>query len=259
MKGFKICVFGILSVFLSCNSQKIDDTTHKKNNGSLIFEISEKVSDELLLESRLKLMDSILEKNQSSVYKELKALNINPVFDPRLHMLKSLSSHIVIKDSIIYTFKGKINKSNNTYETYKHLKYNLNENRYSTLIPHDTLTSYGKKEDIIYKEESDIVEILEFKRDRKVISGFNCFKIKVKIQNKISDEDVELKPIFDLFPYTYYDMYVTKGIKIPIHPHMQYRSILNKYYPLEITEYSDVTKGFEKNIKIRQMSLSTID
>lgn len=82
--------------------------------------------------------------------------------------------------------------------------------------------------------------INEFRNEKKIIQGIECFKIVVTAQDDIGNEEM---PDFFRNLKTEYTMYVTDRIKCSFHPVVWYKIILDKYYPLEITESNEVLKG----------------
>lgn len=98
------------------------------------------------------------------------------------------------------------------------------------------------------------LKIQELKKEKKIIKGVKCFKIKVsytvviifdkknefpglKVPDKIMDFESE--------------MWVTEKIKSIYHPAFKIREILEKYYPLEIKEKNNSRKGIVRIIRIQ--------
>ncbi|CAL2079301.1 hypothetical protein T190611E02C_10831 [Tenacibaculum sp. 190524A05c] len=112
------------------------------------------------------------------------------------------------------------------------------------VIDNETKSSYflAKKDSstiFLKKKLSDIninwkEEVKEFRNDKKIINGFNCFKIEYIKTKKISNQIEER---------TKYILYVTQKIDIKNHPLFKNDLILNKYYPLYIEEYMDGIQG----------------
>jgi hypothetical protein len=53
------------------------------------------------------------------------------------------------------------------------------------------------------------------------------------------------------------ELWVTQEIKCNYHPVINEEEILNKYYPLEIIEYSDEIKGQKTTYKIESLDINS--
>ena len=131
----------------------------------------------------------------------------------------------------------------------------------------DTINKYFSKNGEIYKEttlnkitgietnefneyveneEDEIIKLTEFKNETKLINGFNCYKVIYNYkEQKVSDFDFLSEVTTNIR-----ELWVTEKIKCNFHPVINEKEILDKYYPLEILEYSEEIKGFETNYKL---------
>ncbi len=95
-------------------------------------------------------------------------------------------------------------------------------------------------------EEDEIIKLTEFKNKTKIINGFKCYKVlcNYKESQKI-DFDFSSNLTTNIR-----ELWVTEEINCKYHPVINEKEILDKYYPLEILEYSEEIKGFETNYKL---------
>lgn len=77
-------------------------------------------------------------------------------------------------------------------------------------------------------------KIVENRKDIKKINGFDCFKVTATVTAPSNENDPSSLEIS-----MRYDMWVTDKIKCLYHPVVRFKEVLEKYYPLEITETSD--------------------
>ncbi|MGV3461303.1 MAG: hypothetical protein ACO1N9_12700 [Flavobacterium sp.] len=82
------------------------------------------------------------------------------------------------------------------------------------------------------------MKIEEYLKDIKKIQGFDCFKISVIVKTHIDEDDLS-----SLEMTTKYEMWVTDRIRCLYHPIVWFKEVLEKYYPLEIIETSDMLVG----------------
>jgi hypothetical protein len=87
--------------------------------------------------------------------------------------------------------------------------------------------------------DNNIVDIKEFKNETKMIKGYKCFKI---IYNYIEPDLGGFSTLMSGYNHKR-ELWVTDKINARIHPIINDEEILEKYYPLEIIEYSDTFKG----------------
>jgi len=73
---------------------------------------------------------------------------------------------------------------------------------------------------------SDIYLITKDLDDRKTILGYDCYK--VQLERKNYEEELED------FTTTFYDMYVTESIDLPMHALLNITKEFPEFFPLEI-------------------------
>lgn len=118
--------------------------------------------------------------------------------------------------------------------------YTINREEFGNRIVFNTTTSELKddNEEHVEIEEDEIIALTEYKDETKIINGFNCFKVTYSYIIKSKE--------LDFFPDSNTrEIWVTEEIKTPFHPVIKEKELLEKYYPLEIIEYSDEIKGYK--------------
>jgi hypothetical protein len=115
------------------------------------------------------------------------------------------------------------------------------------IINTNTLEIKDENADYVEIEENEIVKLTEFKNETKIINGFNCFKVVYSYKSKNKG--------FIFFDSNTRELWVTKEIKTPFHPVLRDNELLEKYYPLEIIEYSDEIKGMKTVYSIDKVTL----
>lgn len=109
--------------------------------------------------------------------------------------------------------------------------------------------------DNIKFEKIDIISYEEFPDDRKIISGYNCFKVKMSYKDKVDEDEKEIADLFGEI-IKYREMYVTDEIKFMFHPVVNHKEVLEKYYPLYINEIVSIMKGQNIEYTIKEISLN---
>lgn len=98
-----------------------------------------------------------------------------------------------------------------------------------------------------------ILNINEFRDENKDIEGYPCFKVEFTYSEKYSEDDWKC---FRNNLTQRMELWVTEKIKANFHPVLNSAEILEKYYPLEIIEYTDELKGVQVVYKVEKISLS---
>tara|TARA_R110000868_G_scaffold144520_1_gene363766 strand:+ start:535 stop:1320 length:786 start_codon:yes stop_codon:yes gene_type:complete len=126
-----------------------------------------------------------------------------------------------------------------------------NSETFNKLSKKDSTTFYLTKESYVFINEKNLI-IQEYKEDSKVIFGYKCFKI-VLIVKEENENDLEYNQAFKNYNEIY-ECYVTEEIKSKFHPIIKYKSLLKKYYPLEIKKKYSMLKSAEINYKIESIN-----
>ncbi|WP_296151641.1 hypothetical protein [uncultured Flavobacterium sp.] len=112
-------------------------------------------------------------------------------------------------------------------------------------------TKTGMKDNIEYYSLNKVVDLREFKNERKKINGYDCFKITYSYR----EESISGLNDFLSGYINHRELWVTEKIKCAFHPVINDRLILEKYYPLEITEHSDAIKGCETKYSLVNINI----
>ncbi len=103
---------------------------------------------------------------------------------------------------------------------------------------------YDKSRTINYKkydllETKDSYKIIKNESDRKIIMGFDCFKLTlIKEVNTLGLGD------------SIYDMYVTSEIDLPAHSILNLSKLIPGFFPLEIKVRSEKLSGFVEDYEL---------
>jgi len=89
-----------------------------------------------------------------------------------------------------------------------------------------------------------VYEIKEYKKDTKVIKGYNCHKVSVRFVPKENPND----PI--TFGPVLYEMYVTAEIDIPIYAILPFYREMLRMFPLEMRKYEERAPGIIELYKV---------
>ena len=133
-----------------------------------------------------------------------------------------------------------------TIKMYYSINGKINNRIFINRISHEV-----KDENNEYAEfyKNEIIEISEFKNEIKTINGFKCFKVIYSFNSQEKSFD------FNNFSMNNRELWVTEEIKCNYHPVINDIEILEKYYPLEIIEYSNDIKGVLTSYKIETLEL----
>ncbi len=133
------------------------------------------------------------------------------------------------RDSLIISYKTQEDKMIGDYTVIS-----TNNGTYSMLAKKDSSTFYMKNKPYFFIKESGF-EIIEYRNIKKEIAGFECFKVVVRVlENTPNTKE-----------YITYNLFVTEKISSLYHPTFNIKSVLEKYYPLEINESNSSIKGIE--------------
>lgn len=147
--------------------------------------------------------------------------------------------HLSPKNKRHFDFKEGIIVSYQTFNGEKRGDYKLIDVKNATtsmLAKKDSTTIYLKDRPYQYSE-NEVVSLKEFKNETRTIQGYKCYKVVATIKEKGSSSELVNNSL------TYKELWVADNIKCLYHPVIYEKTILKKYYPLEIKEYSDLLKG----------------
>ncbi|MBQ4818858.1 hypothetical protein [Aquimarina sp. MMG016] len=111
----------------------------------------------------------------------------------------------------------------------------------STHLSQQTIKDF----DTYYTKEKFLLKIWEDKKTIKKINGYDCYRVYVVyLDNGMVGAEQAL---------SYYTLYVTDQIKKPYHPIIKFKSILDKYYPLEVKQEMEFYEGFEMKYTLKEL------
>ncbi|QQV04075.1 MULTISPECIES: hypothetical protein [Chryseobacterium] len=114
--------------------------------------------------------------------------------------------------------------------------------------------SYNFEDNLQSFSSHVILTIVENKKETKKIKGYQCYKVvyEYKEDEKSNDED-----FMDFAGNVTYkrEMWVTDEIQCLYHPVVFEKSILEKYYPLEIKETDNTIHGFVTKYILQSINL----
>lgn len=251
----KIIKFFVFTLFLklivSCSSTNFKEPFLK---GEMIFEEKNIIDNNAVFNSSIhkyielsnKLINS-LDTTKNSFLKSIE-LDVNKMMKQELlnkySTKKKISHFYEISDSTILYYKNNsffdlINRETNSVNTFRRkdsIKLNTEEKPY----------------EYIYDESLNYI-IKEYKDSIKVINGYKCFKVVFTFDVSSSKELKKFnKNLYELFSHIEekYELYVTDKIKLKYHPTFKYKTILEKYYPLEIIKSSNLIDGVYTEYKL---------
>ncbi|MFC4636597.1 hypothetical protein ACFO3O_22020 [Dokdonia ponticola] len=255
-----VVIFFTLTFFAQATAQKIIIP----KTGIIVFEKLGKVTNQKLYDSTLSILNSKMKimfrkeitdgfTNQEIDYN---SNYVEDIIDMSMQTLDfgisgdNLKKYHVFNDSTITSYRKLNDKIQGDYQLINRntQTYSMRSKIDSTIIPIMD-NSYE------YLDEDRII-ISEYKDQNKIINGLDCFKVVLtKIDKISSDEGISL--LYDELenPQTTYVLYVTESLKCKYHPVINYKSILEKYYPLEIVEYSNLIQGIESIYSLKEFSL----
>jgi len=154
---------------------------------------------------------------------------------------ENISSVLEIKNNFDYRheFNGSIIKS---YQTFGGEV--LEENVINTKT--------GMKNNTEYYSYNEIFDLHEFRNEIKKVNGFDCYKVTYSYKEESSSG---FNDFFNGY-INFREMWVTEKIKCAFHPVVNDRLILEKYYPLEISNRSDAVKGCETKYSLVSIEIN---
>lgn len=145
-----------------------------------------------------------------------------------------------INDSIIMQYDSL--KQTDKYGYYVTTDKFINTN--NSLVYYDfPYNSLIKKNNYSFLEIKDLV-IREYRNEKKIINNINCFKLIVNyIEVNIDEDSPQINIVIDKEVYNEDELWVTEDIISTYHPAYKIKEILEKYYPLEISNKNSFMDG----------------
>ncbi|WP_276977722.1 hypothetical protein [Flavobacterium filum] len=251
------------NLFLFCNVKKDVSNDKPIEIKEIVFKKST-ISDKDLLNQTIKdFNEKFIVELKNSITEEIKEPNqdielekMNQKIDSLKPFLEMMSSdlfisenellHYKFQDSLIVSYVTVNNEIRGDYRII-----NKNKNTFYYLAKIDSTTTYFDNKPYKYRSEKGLI-VNEFKNEKKNIHGIDCFKIVIVAKDDLDEEEM---PDFLRNLTTEYSMYVTDKIKCSFHPVVWYKSILDQYYPLELIESSEFSKGSITSYELEKLVL----
>lgn len=244
-----------LSLLMGCAAHR-GNSLGLKEPKELVFEKSSHIYDTTAFkESKTALSSKLIAAMKEYAGKEGKEMD--SVLTQLADVLTKLMNKIILvkcdttvkelyyklQDSLIVSYIKIDDKIRGDYQII-----NRNNNTFYYLAKIDSSTRYLLNTPYNYRQEMSF-DLKEYRKDKKIIQGIKCFKVLLRVKDDISDDapDILKKSMFE------YTLYVTKKIQCRFHPEFWYKTVLDKYYPLEITERVDTEKGAETVWKLKKI------
>lgn len=136
---------------------------------------------------------------------------------------------------------------------------NPKKSTFVTQSKKDSLKPVTSPEEFAFSKNKDVT-IQEFRNERKLINGYNCFKVIYKFKVDFSDveeiDGVDILGILGVDQVNTTEFWVTEKIQSLFHPICRDKEILEKYYPLEIIQETSFFKGMTMSYTLKSISLT---
>lgn len=165
---------------------------------------------------------------------------------------KLLKYHHIYKKDKIYEYVTSFDYPIKDYYKFIDTKTALEKN-----VSHDSITIIKPEEPYNYSYD-EIIKLEEFKNETKEINGFKCFKVLLEYKSgENADEGLDDQDYISFVNSKKQtkELWVTENIQSVYHPVLKYKSILEKYYPLEISEFSEAMNGLKTMYVIDEFDL----
>ncbi|UPQ80069.1 hypothetical protein M0M57_04355 [Flavobacterium azooxidireducens] len=160
--------------------------------------------------------------------------------------------HHIYKNESIYEYVTSFDYPIKDYYKFIDTKTALEKN-----VSHDSITVVKPEEPYGYSFD-EIIKLEEFRNEIREINSFKCFKVLLEYKfGENADEglgDQDYISFVNSKKQTK-ELWVTENIKSHYHPVLKYKSILEKYYPLEISEFSEAMNGIKTMYIIDEFDL----
>ncbi len=254
----------LTNLFLFCNVKKEVLNNKAIEIKEIVFNKSTTINDKTLLNQTIKdFNEKIIVELKKSVKEEIKEQNqdievekMNQKIDSLKPFFEMMSNNLFIsenellhykfQDSLIVSYLTVNNEIRGDYRII-----NKNKNTFHYLAKIDSTTTYNNNIPYKYRNEKGLT-INEFKNEKKIIHGIECFKIVIVAKDDLDEEE---KPDFLRNLTTEYTMFVTDKIKCSYHPVVWYKVVLDRYYPLELIESSEFSKGTTTKYELEKIVL----
>lgn len=165
---------------------------------------------------------------------------------------RQVKYHHIYKNETIYEYITSFDYPIKDYYKFIDTKKGLEKN-----VSHDSITVIKLEEPHNYSYD-EIIQLEEFKNEIREINGFKCFKVLLEYKSgENADEGLDDQDFISFVNAKKQtkELWVTENIQSLYHPVLKYKAILEKYYPLEISEFSESMNGFKTMYVIDKFSL----
>jgi hypothetical protein len=165
---------------------------------------------------------------------------------------RQVKYHHIYKNETIYEYITSFDYPIKDYYKFIDTKKVLEKN-----VSHDSITVVKPEEPYSYSYD-EIVKLEEFKNEIRQINGFKCFKVLLEYKSgQNADEGLDDQDYISFVNSKKQtkELWVTENIKSLYHPVLKYKTILEKYYPMEISEFSEAMIGFKTMYVIDEFDL----
>jgi hypothetical protein len=245
----------VILLFIVSTSVFSQNKTIVPVSGAIVFVKEERILDkDLYLKSWKEFMPKMQKAIEEQIY--LERLTDGKVTDTTQLKLASLTMSEnfemmlpILLEEEKQDFKFYHEFKNDSIIKYVTLDGQLINSR--ILIDKVSGTVTNEFDEQVIVEKNEILKLTVFKDQIKSINGYNCFKV-IYTSNESSQSDLNF---MSSILTTTRELWVTDKIKCNYHPVIDESEILEKYYPLEIIEYSDSLKGFETLYKLEKLEI----
>lgn len=259
MKKQFLLISFIITTFSFSQNKTIVPTS-----GTIVFERKEIITDSIKYKESIRSLNKLIISEFKKEFLSNKAENGEEVDTLQLNnivqSMPSMESFIPISTNEVKKFHHEFDKekivffiTQNEKKISRDLEINTKEvypdpteiKTQNNINGYETVTEYYGSFKFQYSN-NHINEIKENRNEKKVLNGFSCFKVIYSFK----------EPKDDYIGFTNIrEIWVTEKIKTVFHPVIMEKKILEKYYPLEIVEYSDLMKGLITTYKISEFSI----
>lgn len=247
MKKIFIITFLIISKFIFSQNKVIAPIS-----GAIVFVKEENIFDkDLYIKSFKELMPQMKAKMKEEIFierltdgKKTDTLLLNLEVEKMAQNFEMMLPYIIEEPSqkirVHHEFKQ------DTIKMYYSIDGEINKRIFINRISHEVK---DENNEYVEFDKNEIIKLTEYKNETKLINGFKCFKMVYSF-----------KALDNRFNFTNLssnnrELWVTEEIRCDYHPVINEIKILEKYYPLEILEYSEEIKGALTTYKIETLKL----
>ncbi len=247
MKKIFIITFLIISKFIFSQNKAIVPIT-----GAIVFVKEENIFDkDLYIKSFKQMMPKMKAKIKEEIFierltdgKKTDTILLNLEVEKMTQNFEMMLPYIIEEPSQNIRVHHEFNQD--TIKMYYSIDGKINKRFFINRISYEV-----KDENNEYFEfdKNEIIKLTEYKNETKLINNYKCFKVIYSFNTKENSFD------FNNFSMNNRELWVTEEIRCNYHPVINEIEILDKYYPLEVIEYSNEIKGTITTYKIETLKL----